>query len=181
MQKAKCKIQKSKYTKIQNKKLKMQNKKWPRMEICFRESKEVILYGMKKYCVSEGLVNLNEAIYDYFEWNQWGSMMAFWESTKTYANAQEPTPNLCQNTQPTPNLRQCTKPTLTHKTYAKPTQMHMRFSSIIVTTLCTRLAFHSFSPQSPASALHPENEKDTCLVNDQRRSGSQEGRYIIFD
>ena len=37
------------------------------MEICFRESNEIILYGMKKYCVSEGLVNLNEAMYDYFE------------------------------------------------------------------------------------------------------------------
>ena len=90
-------MQKSKYTKIQNKTLKMQNKKWPRMEICFRESKEILLYGMKKYCVSEGLVNLNEAIYDYGD--------LWWP----FENLQKPTPthkNQRQTYANTHNLRQ---------------------------------------------------------------------------
>ena len=53
----------------------MQKTKWPGREIWFRESKKIRLYGMEKYCVSEG--------YDSFEWNQWKTMMAFWEFVLT--------------------------------------------------------------------------------------------------
>ena len=143
------------------------------MEICFRESKEIILYGMKKYCASEGLVNLKEAMYDY-----WMKSMGIYDGLlRIYKNLRKRTRT---NAKPTPTHITYAKPKQMHKTYAKPTQMHMRFSSIIVTTLCTRLAFHSFSPQSPASALHPENEKDTCLVDDQRRTRNRGGRYRSY-
>ena len=56
------------------------------MEICCRESKEIILYGIEKYCVSEGLVYLMGPFMIVFNGiiNQWRSMMVFWESTETY-------------------------------------------------------------------------------------------------
>ena len=64
------------------------------MEICFRESKEILLYGMKKYCVSEGLVN--------------------WP----FENLQNLRQRTRANAKPTPTHITYTKPTPMHKTYA---------------------------------------------------------------
>ena len=82
------------------------------MEICFRESKEIILYGMKKYCASEGLVNLKEAMYDY-----WMKSMGIYDGLlRIYKNLRKRT-------------RTNAKPTPTHITYAKPKQMHKTYAN----------------------------------------------------